>query len=374
MLHLFKNVYLTIDELLDIHQDRMVLSRDFGHTMDVDIPNIGNLLLHTTAIDEIIGAGKRFPSYLEFFKFVETQSDNRQRQCIIYADKGTFIKLAVNFYKGLLPNAQASDIYLILKCYTNSIQLLSTSPDFYAPVQDQARLLSKCNLQQSEITAAYHSSTSTAFDFFDFFANKRQDLSIELIAATHGFNSKASAELDRLLKYFLAKHVFIAADEARHEITFQGLRSQARTVLNLAPTSVDTVVDVLKNAASTSIMFDNSIFRRSATTVEIENNFNNLNITELTVLAQTTYKAMRDLHGLRSVEGSLGVLEYMQAAMDLHNATAWPSWRERLLNELPGLIGDIEYGKVNVGFAWYVTDARNGDRGLLRPYVINGCQ
>lgn len=374
MLHLFRNVYLSIDELMDINQNRLVLSRDYGHAMDVNIPNIGSLVLHTDNFDGLVGSGKRFASYLDFFKFVDDEQRVLNKQLVIYADKGTFIKLAVNFFKALLPNAQPADIYRMLKMYSNSVQIMHTSPYFYAPVGDVAKLNSKMNLQPSEITAAYHSATSTAFDYYDFFENKRADVSIELVAATHGFNSRAGDEINRLLRYFIAKQTFFFADEARLEIAAQALRGQARTVLNLADTGAEKIVDTLQHAASTAIMFDNSIFRRTVSSIDIDRDFSALNNTEITVLAQTTYKVLRDLAGWRTNEGQLGVLEYLQAAMDLHNPAAWAVWKERLLDNLPGLINDSESSKVNTAFSWYVTDARHGDRGLLRPYVINGCQ
>ena len=70
MLHLFKRVYLALDETLDTANHRVVVSQDYGHAMGTDETDLGTLLAYAGSIEDLIGTGKTFATYLDFFNYL----------------------------------------------------------------------------------------------------------------------------------------------------------------------------------------------------------------------------------------------------------------------------------------------------------------
>ena len=100
MLHLFKRVYLSIDETLDTSNHRIVISQDYGYPMVTDQTNLGTLLNYATSLDAVIGPDAAFANYLGFFNYLDGQCDSLDAQLVVYADKDAFVKVGDSISQG----------------------------------------------------------------------------------------------------------------------------------------------------------------------------------------------------------------------------------------------------------------------------------
>lgn len=376
MLHLFKRVYLSIDETLDTARSRLVLSQDYGHPLGVDYINLGQLLVHATSVDDVIGSNKKFTSYLDFFKFLDTQHDKLNDIIVIYADRDSFVKIGTNYFKALLPLALSQDIYKMLSFYTTRQSLLCTNPDFLGTVQNYEKLKSKCNITEAEVSAEFFANKVNSIDFYNFFADKKSDLSLELLAATYSYNGSCKNEISNLLRAFIIRHAYEYAIEVRQEIVDTCLTPHTQSVLNIANVPINQMADVLRRADSTALFFDDRIFPRDPSMVNLDANWKKVNTADLVKVSKTILKVLRDISMWREdpsvgMGGATGFLECLQ---QINNPVAWNQRIEDLLDNLPALAINCGSYIVNTMLIHYIIGARKNSKELLRPFVINGCQ
>ena len=377
MLHLFKRVYLSLDETLDTYKNRVVVSQDFGHAMGTDETNLGRLLSYAGSIEDIVGNGKSFATYLDFFTYLNVQHDLLNDVLVIYADRSSFVKVGTNFFKALLPLAQLQDIYKILSFYAVRQSLLCSNIDFQGLVQNFERLKSKAAFTEAEVSAEFFANRVNSIDFYNFFADKRAELSIEFIAATYSYNGSCRDEILELVKAFAIKHAYMYAMEVRQEIVDTCMTPHTQAVLNIANVPISQMADILRRADSTALFFDDRVFPRNASTLNLDANWRKLTTADTSKLCRTILKVLKEISLWSDSPNTdkMGLTAIVTAIQEINNPAAWEQKLDLMLNNLAELTAEAETYKINTILCYYIQSARiSNNKESLRPFVINGCQ
>jgi hypothetical protein len=377
MLHLFKRVYLSLDETLDTANHRVVVSQDYGHAMGTDETDLGTLLAYAGSIEDLIGTGKSFATYLDFFNYLNTTHDSMNDVVVVYADRSSFVKVGTNFFKALLPLAQLQDIYKILSFYAVRQSLLCTNYDFQGLVQNYEALKSKAAFTEAEVSAEFFANRVNSIDFYNFFADKRSTLSIEFIAATYSYNGGCRAEILELVKAFAIKHAYMYAMEVRQEIVDTCMTPHTQSILNIANVPISQMADILRRADSTALFFDDRVFPKDTATINLDANWRKLSTADVTKLCRTMLKVLTEISLWRdnTQTDKMGLTAMISAIQEINNPTAWNQKLEILLDNLAELTAESETYKVNTILCYNIQTARiSNNKESLRPFVINGCQ
>ena len=373
MLHLFKRVYLSIDETLDTSNHRIVISQDYGYPMVTDQTNLGTLLNYANSLEDVIGPDKAFANYLGFFNYLDGQTDSLNAPVIVYADRDVFVKISTNFLRTALPLANAQDIYRILSYYLARQNLLCSSANYYSPVQNVERLKIKTGITQEEVSAEFFANRVSPPDFYAFFASKYKDLSIEYVAATYSYNGRLANEMAEQLRGFAIKHAYMCAVESRHAIVDTLTSAHTQSILNLANLPVQEMISVVKNAESTGIFFDERVFPREESTVSLDANWRRLSTADIVKLSRMSIKILNEIEKWPMMQEGFGSLQVLEAIVDINNPQAWQRHTDKMLDNLGSMINEEEPHKINALLVNYVTENRRTNKDLLRPFVINGC-
>jgi hypothetical protein len=377
MLHLFKRVYLSLDETLDTAKHRVVISQDYGHAMGTDETNLGKLLSYADSIEDLVGTGKIFANYLNFFDYLNVQHDALNDVIVIYADRASFVKVGTNFFKALLPLAQLQDIYKILSFYAVRQSLLCTNVDFQGLVQNYEALKSKAAFTEAEVSAEFFANRVNSIDFYNFFADKRSSLGIEFIAATYSYNGGCRAEILELVKAFAIKHAYMYAMEVRQEIVDTCMTPHTQSILNIANVPISQMADILRRADSTALFFDDRVFPKDTATINLDANWRKLSTADVTKLCRTMLKVLTEISLWRdnTQTDKMGLTAMISTIQEINNPTAWNQKLEILLDNLAELTAESETHKVNTILCYNIQAARiSNNKESLRPFVINGCQ
>lgn len=110
MLHLFNKVYLEIDDKIDIHLDRAVISSTLGFNIAVELEkhSSGILLYYTTdglTVD-----------YKKLFEDIKAHSDESGKRFFIYCDPENFIRVAAGWLKSFT-NIDRGSFDTFLDCF-----------------------------------------------------------------------------------------------------------------------------------------------------------------------------------------------------------------------------------------------------------------
>lgn len=128
--HLFKKIYLNFDNRINADIDRVVISAEHGHGLLTSLIEIsyGELFDKSLSVADLIGADKKYPNYLSFFKKLNELTDTSGKRVVVYADAAAFYKLASAWLKIVCPNIDAASAHKALKYYFVKDKLYGLSP------------------------------------------------------------------------------------------------------------------------------------------------------------------------------------------------------------------------------------------------------
>lgn len=196
MFHLFKNVYLASDDVIDVNNNRIVISETNGFGMLIDLDSVahGTLNDFATSLDELIGSGKKYENFLQFINSVNHFSDESATKVIIYCDKTAFLQLSVHWLKALLPNATMDDLYGVVSSYQFQNRMFGTSE--YAAVTRAYRLNQVSDyITIQEFNQVFTSTVVNTAVYEGFINLVKPHLSIEFILASYISNKSCKEEL-----------------------------------------------------------------------------------------------------------------------------------------------------------------------------------
>jgi hypothetical protein len=120
MIHLFNKIYVSSDNLIDINLDRIVISEKYGTPMkqSIDEVSYGVLLSYSNSLEELVGEGKQFDGWVDFFNVVNEFSNNSEKKFVIYCDDVSLMQLLGVWFQTILPNATKRSIKDLIKSLT----------------------------------------------------------------------------------------------------------------------------------------------------------------------------------------------------------------------------------------------------------------
>ena len=89
MIHLFKKIYVTTDNIIDLGYDRIVVSQNHGLDVLEDLQKIssGKLIAYSLEWSEILGSKNvTYPTALDLFTKLADHCDVTNKRVIIYCD------------------------------------------------------------------------------------------------------------------------------------------------------------------------------------------------------------------------------------------------------------------------------------------------
>lgn len=101
MLHLFDKVYLEFDSKLEVNFDRIVISKEYGKKMMIELDRIayGELVsYHETYEDAING------NFVRFITDIYNFAKDTDKKCIIYCDEAAYKSFIAQWFRTILPN------------------------------------------------------------------------------------------------------------------------------------------------------------------------------------------------------------------------------------------------------------------------------
>ena len=201
MFHLFKKVYVELDDAIDTSVNRIVISEINGVPLMESLSKIvpGKLILFAKSIDEIIGAEKQYQSLLNFLEYVDEQYVELNRKIVIYCDRNTYLRLTTSWLKILLPNITVGSAYGIVTSYMFNTRMFGTSElvpftrayrmtqaDYTITLEDFVTFISNINVERD--------------NYASFISRLNASVSIEFLLASYWYNGSYKEELKSVAK------------------------------------------------------------------------------------------------------------------------------------------------------------------------------
>lgn len=186
MFHLFKRVYLELDDAIDLNVNRIVISKQNGVGLLQDLQAVVYAQLVDTAptVNDMIGAGKKYENFLTFLNTLNKKCDDLGTTLVVYCDKEAFLQLTCTWLKVVLPNVTMDDAYGVVASNLFQTRMLGTSEltDFTRPYRSTMvdRFVSI-----QEFNQVYTSITIDASLYAGFVNLVRSGLSLEFILASY---------------------------------------------------------------------------------------------------------------------------------------------------------------------------------------------
>lgn len=117
MIHLFKKVYVAVDETVDVNFDRVVISKDLaGNLIHGAEPLVnGNVVHACTTVDDLIP--EVYATWIDFFNALNDYCTNTNKRVMLYLDDESLTKVLVAWYKLILKNPNKESVKDLIKCH-----------------------------------------------------------------------------------------------------------------------------------------------------------------------------------------------------------------------------------------------------------------
>lgn len=238
MLHLFKETYLNQDANINIKYNRIVISNDNGY------PSAGDptkLLAYGKTVDNVIGAGKQFASFLDLLVFLDNkQTEVGNYQIQIYADRAAYIKLSAYWLKVLFANGTADSAYDFLKCNLAKINLAVINRTSTELIFD---------IDRAEFALAYNSIVDNFASYNAFITNNLQSLSIEVLVASYLANNSVKSQLASKLHLLELSEISSFCNEVKTNLLDSVLRASFREVSGVTKPTIDNLESIVNDPA-----------------------------------------------------------------------------------------------------------------------------
>lgn len=203
MLHLFKKIYLDIDENLNTFKDRVVISKEHGYRVSSDLENSfdGKLFYFSPSLEELIGEDKTFSSFINMIDNINLKLEERNRPIIIYADNETFIKILINWLKLILKEPKVDECYNLLKSYSFKENLFSNGRFRVSHINYSL------SFEQELFYSLFETVNFNKLEKENFVNKNKSFFSMEFLFASYLFDGSFSKEVKKILKVFIKKDI-----------------------------------------------------------------------------------------------------------------------------------------------------------------------
>jgi hypothetical protein len=201
MLHLFKKIYLDIDENLNTFRDRIVISKNHGYRVSSDLENSfdGKLFYFSLSLEELIGENKTFSSFVDMMNQISLKLEERNKPIVIYSDSENFLKILINWYKLVLKEPKCDECYSLLKSYSFKENLFSNGRMRISHTQYYL------NFEKNLFDSLFEIININKTEKENFVKENKKFFSIEFLLASYLFDGSSSEEVKKILKVLIKK-------------------------------------------------------------------------------------------------------------------------------------------------------------------------
>lgn len=230
MLHLFKEIYLNQDTNINLKYNRIVISAENGYPT----PNDEKLLAYGKSVEDLIGEGKQFPTFLDLLIFLSNFQNTIGDSFIqIYADRAAFVKLSAYWLKALFDNGTADSAYDFLKCYQTKISVLT--------VLSRSTPIDPSIITRTEFAEAFNGFSEDVSLYTSFISSIATKLSIEILVAAYLANGSLEQDLSEKLRRMIVKDLGTFFKEMKSDILYSALREDFKEVSHTADYTIDNL-------------------------------------------------------------------------------------------------------------------------------------
>lgn len=399
MLHLINNIFLCPDTALDTSIDRVVISDRTGYAMDpyIDETVEGELCGYGRNYSDMIGDGKTFPNLLSLLEFAEQRSRSTQgTKFVIYADQPNFVKVAVDFYRAMLPAITAGDIYDILRRYQVYTRQKISSGSGLVFIGDRNVLVTLDALvcTRAQVEDAYVNSSVDSNNYTRFFQANIQGCGVEYICASYAATGRGQQAFAAMMRQFLAVNFFLVCVEVKTYIIRYITERNFRRLLGFP---LDYDIDQLENeliapGSPTRVLFLPTYWHplqnmQGNAEYMMQGLMDRISIEDFRALIGITTKIMTEWDtsfGNSDTRQLWDMVQYLPQQDWTEHAPALLAELSRQLNEetsgdtlgmnfLYWILGsDNQQSRVNAYLLQYVFEQFGKNKDALQGFVING--
>lgn len=204
MIHLIGKLYIDHSAQFDMSFDRVCIGEQIGYPMsyDQESSNPGKTLDYGTSIEELVGADKKYPTFVAFIRAAYERSLASDKTTVIYADTKDFSKILVTWYKVVFLRPTIASC---LALYRSAIMRLTA---FSLRKQLAKDLVDHSDIPEQMLEAAWDSSLPIdGKERRQFMIKYRGAMSVEFLFATWAVTKNCKTEFKRAVKTLIARDI-----------------------------------------------------------------------------------------------------------------------------------------------------------------------
>jgi|Laugrespbdmm15dd_1035085.scaffolds.fasta_scaffold00144_6 hypothetical protein len=374
MLHIGAKTYMQVDQLIDLRYDRIVISETHGVPMlqMLDAVTSGTLINYAQSVEDMIGAGKPYADYEDFFRFLFNRNTD-QIPVMIYADAQSFMKLASALFKIIFVSIDTASAYRLLSAYFEKMLLVGPRMSREARV-----IFSEFRDLETEFNTIFESITVDPTKSLALVTDYGDQLSVEYLLASYAYDGSQKSALKAAVNKMAGRAVEEQLKELLYIFYRNFLISDFQTKLGIGNYNVDNAGSVLDEPILAPLIKANEWRSTTATPTAPRPQFNLGTFTdqEIADLIAVSNKIIEAFYGAALVEtfsshNRLNYIAYLRTGTlsdenldNIINNEVSDTFEERLWSAK-----DID--SVNIFFADYVLEQmRSSSMSNLAPYHI----
>jgi hypothetical protein len=374
MLHIGAKTYMQVDQLTDLRYDRIVISETHGVPVlqMLDAVSRGTLINYAQSVEDMIGEGKSYADYEDFFRFVFNRNTN-QIPVMLYADATSFMKFASALFKIIFVNIDTTSAYRLLSAYFEKMLLVGPRMSREARV-----IFTNFRDLETEFNTIFESITVDPTKSLALVADYSDQLSVEYLLASYAYNGSQKSALKSAVNKMASRAVEEQLKERLYAFYRNFLISDFQTKLGIGNYTVDNAGTVLDEPIIAPLIKANEWRSTTATPTNPRPQFNLGTFTdqEIADLIKVSNKILEAFYGAALVEtisshNKLNYIAYIRTGTlsdenldNIINHEVYNTFEDRLWSAK-----DID--SVNIFFADYVLEQmRSSSVSNLAPYQI----
>jgi hypothetical protein len=217
LLHLFKKVYLAFDLEINPNRSRVVFSEIQGNPMSNDLQSFffGKLHEFSSDVENLVGAGKKFEDYVDFFSYLNELQKQNDERIFIYCDAKSYGKIISSWFKLIFENADMNSCFEILEFNFLKRKLLATRNTSVSTLSIRSSFYEKMLETKNFFEQAFNNTGQLGNEQKNnkFYQEIKQYLSIEYLLTTYLYDKKNKVMFKSVLEKMLNRMLEDAVKE-----------------------------------------------------------------------------------------------------------------------------------------------------------------
>ena len=356
MLHLFNKVYLNLDDSIDCHTNRYVISADKGNAMLSELGNAyrGTLINYAHSVSNM---KTKFNGLTGFFNDVQIKA-GQLGKIIIYCDSQAFLELVTVWLKTMLPFADEESIQKYIDIYLFNERIIANTQLQPTHTLD----LTQLNAGLGDVTGYFRVQPSLDLEQVKSW-NLNYSLELllgEYFAGADTHQTMLISTFHKFLKRFYKEYF----TDAREGAALNLLNTTQQTNLGYTADDVNLNADnVFEGITPLAPFADEEVFTAKPTANNGANNV--MNIDNLSSDKQTALKNL--VTQLHDFEGQVDPNTFMNHLDKAVGTTLSLSDFETIINEMVNSPSSLSYiprfdiGNINYSFIQYLLSLKKSD-------------